>query len=189
VMSGANQMQLCSTSTGQTNDNLNGVIFGNQANDNTKELIQFCQDLNSKIFLPLLAGAGVLFLLSNITLALHRMSVKKQQIAKGAPTARGQWMKSATMVLLLSSWAVCLGAAASVAMATHALSITVSTKSSEFQFSPGESLQVLQWLAFAASTLYVLGVNSIFGGGHIARGAQGASVESAIGGGKPAFDF
>lgn len=139
--------------------------------------------------MPLLAGAGVLFLLSIITFIAYQLSVKRKQTAKGAPRKGGQWMKSATMVLLLSSWAVCLGAAASVAMATNALSIAASTISSDFQFSPGQTLQVLQWLTFAASTLYVVGVIRILRGGQLAQGAEGASVEPAVPDGKYVFNF
>ena len=142
-----------------------------------EQLLSFTIFLQSKIFVPLLAAAGALFLIGILFLALLKRHIKSMP-NQGAANRR-QTFRRATNLCLWASTAFALASAFATAQTTSALQYTTGSTQSSIHVTTGVTLQVLQWLTFAFSVTFAFGIASMF---------QSANADSKDSG-DPSMDF
>lgn len=136
--------------------------------------------LQTKLFLALLAAAGVLFTLGLISLLLLKRNLKVIGILPTVGGRRRQ-LRRWTLSLLWGSAGACLASTVGIIQATGALQFAINFAGhteSQITFQTGTTLQVLQWLILSFSLLFALGVSLLFKD-------TGESVQY-VGGGEPA---
>lgn len=133
-----------------------------------KSLLSAALTLQSQIFIPLLAGAGLLFLAGLVLLALLKRS---------PDSPRAELLRACATGTLCLSTALSFTAALSTSQTAGALqySSRLSGAAGDAQVvtRPGMALQVLQWLAFGFSLLFSTSVPWLLRGG---RGGGGEKV-------------
>jgi hypothetical protein len=131
-----------------------------------KSILSAALILQSQIFIPILAGAGVLFLAGMILLALLKRNIKNPNPDK---PRRGEMLRLGTMGSLCLSTALSFTASLSTSETAGALqySSLLSGVSGDAQvlIKPGMALQVLQWLAFGFTLLFTMSVPWLLRGG------------------------
>lgn len=144
--------------------------------DAARALVSAALTLQSRIFVPLLAGAGFLFLAGLAALVLV-----KRRIAK---TGGAGPLRAATLACLCLSAALAFTACLATSGAAGALEFStllgvVGEAAPRTVVRPGVALQVLQWLAFGFTVVFVGGVPWMLkgggGGGAGGGGGQGDS--------------
>ncbi|KAL2813748.1 hypothetical protein BDW59DRAFT_178154 [Aspergillus cavernicola] len=121
------------------------------------KLIHFGLVLSSKIFLPVIAGAGVVFTLGVLSFSVVHLRTKS---ASRLSTAL-HGVKAAALALLALSCVLCFGAAISITMAIAAFQFSAEDNPANYQVVGGKPLQALQWAAFAISVLITLGLRDV----------------------------
>ncbi|KAK3942555.1 Ca2+ regulator and membrane fusion protein Fig1-domain-containing protein [Diplogelasinospora grovesii] len=160
----------CQSSSGQSADTVAANLFslpsapanGTKSNtttsstDEVKNLVATALDLQSQIFISILAGAAVLFFLGLIFLALLKRDIVNPNPDKPRHSAI---IKKGTFGLLYLSTALAFTAALATSETAGALQYSSTASSnSTILIKPGISLQVLQWMAFGFSLLFTLAV-------------------------------
>lgn len=133
-----------------------------------KSLLSAAVTLQSQIFIPLLAGAGLLFLAGLILLAL---------LKRRPDSPRAELLRACATGTLCLSTALSFTAALSTSQTAGALQysslLSGATGDAQVLVRPGMALQVLQWLAFGFSLLFATSVPWLLRGG---RGGGGEKV-------------
>lgn len=129
--------------------------------------------LQSQIFIPVLAGAGLLFLAGMIFLTLLKRNINNPNPDK---PRRGEMLRVGTMGSLYLSTALSFTASLSTSETAGALqySSLLSGVSGDAQLviRPGLALQVLQWLAFGLTLLFTMSVPWLVRGGRGGGGGE-----------------
>jgi hypothetical protein len=121
-----------------------------------KQVIESALTLQSKVFICLFVGAGVFFVNAVVLLVVLKRDLKSKNGGNGR---RSTVTKVAMITMLSISIALALASAVATTEATGTLQFasTIYADSSVL-VDPGLPLQVLQWLAFAFSVLFAIGV-------------------------------
>jgi hypothetical protein len=121
-----------------------------------KQLIDSALTLQSKVFICLFVGAGGFFVSAIVLLVVLKRDLKRKN---GGIDRKSTIMKTFMIIMLSLSTALALASAVATTEATGALQFasTINADSS-VMMDPGLPLQVLQWLAFALSVLFTIGV-------------------------------
>ena len=185
ICAGASKELACYTITGTSaasltsRFNASGVAtFDSGA---VEQLLSFTMFLQSRIFIPLLAAAGALFLIGLFFLTLLKRHIKSTPNQNAAN--RGQTFRRATNLCLWASTAFTLTSTFAIAQTTSALQYTTSSAStaSSIRITSGTTLQVLQWLTFAFSITFAVGISSMFQSSTPADGGSTASPKDMYG--------
>ncbi|KAK3902449.1 Ca2+ regulator and membrane fusion protein Fig1-domain-containing protein [Staphylotrichum tortipilum] len=128
-------------------------------------LLTTALDLQSRIFISVLAGGGVLFLLGLPALfLLHRDARSPARFDK---PRRSVIIRRATYGLLAGSAALAFAAALATTQAASALEYAaagVTSGKGEVVIKAGRTLQVMQWLAFGFEVVFVGAMPWVVGG-------------------------
>ncbi|KAL1856293.1 hypothetical protein VTK73DRAFT_8405 [Phialemonium thermophilum] len=122
-----------------------------------KALLQTARTLQSKVFVPLLAGAGVFFLVGLLSLPLLRRITRHPEKAQRV----GGKFRLVTQACLALSAVLAFTASLATSQAAGALqfSTLVSAPGTHIAARPGVALQVMQWLAFAFTLVFAAAVS------------------------------
>ncbi|KAK4239395.1 Ca2+ regulator and membrane fusion protein Fig1-domain-containing protein [Achaetomium macrosporum] len=124
--------------------------------DEITDLVSTAIDLQSRIFISVLAGAAVLFLLGIAALVLY-----KRDVSTGwdEHPRRSAIIRRVTYGMLFGSAGLAFAAALATSESAGALEYTTSdTAHATVLIHAGRTLQVLQWVAFGFETLFALAV-------------------------------
>ena len=113
--------------------------------------------LQTRIFLWLLAAAGVLFILGLAFLTLLKLKLKSQRNNPSTPRTR-LVLQRITIFTFWTSTAVMLGTALSITQTASAMQFATSSPSSEVHITSGITLQGLQWTIFVLQFFFSLGI-------------------------------
>lgn len=129
--------------------------------------------LQSQIFIPILAGSGLLFLAGLIILVLLKRDIDNPNPDK---PRRGDMLRLGTMGCLCLSTALSFTASLSTSETAGALqySTLLSGVGGEGAtvIKPGMALQVLQWLAFGFTLLFTMTMPWLLRGGRGGGGGE-----------------
>ncbi|KAF2679530.1 hypothetical protein K458DRAFT_408135 [Lentithecium fluviatile CBS 122367] len=141
------------------------------------DMLDLALVIQTKIFICLFVVAGLLYTLGVLSLFVLKRSFTAQQDER--ITRRRYTIRGASLALLWISTAFTLASALSVNQMTSALDyITDVNSTSRFRITGRKTLNVLQWLAFAFTLLFVLGVSSIFTRKGNTLGSSGSSTKT-----------
>ncbi len=132
----------------------------------------------------LITGAGVLFTISLFFVVLLKRDFKKVEKGNAAAARRRQFLRKTLFTALWLSVSFSLASTMAVNQTTNGMAYLAQTEVLSVRITAGTALNVLQWLAFAASALFAAGISGIFireGGTIQAAG----STKSAIHGNFP----
>ncbi|KAF2801242.1 uncharacterized protein BDZ99DRAFT_577755 [Mytilinidion resinicola] len=116
--------------------------------------------LQTKILICVLAAAGVWFLLGLMFLVLLKRNLKDR---KSPSLAHRRFFKQATVGALWISVALALAGTGAVSQTSGALQyFSNSVEAQSIKVSSGTTIQALQWLVVAFSTIFAFGVSAIF---------------------------
>lgn len=120
--------------------------------------------LQSQIFIPIIAGSGLLFLAALILLHLLKRSINNPNPDK---PQRVDTLRLGTLGCLCLSTTLSFTASLSTSEAAGALqySSLLSAGAGQMVIKPGMALQVLQWVAFGFSLLFTMSVPWLLRGG------------------------
>lgn len=137
--------------------------------------------LQTNIFIPLLAGAGLLFVVSLILLIFLKREIAYPNHNK--PNLE-RHLKTATLACLALSLALGFTSCLGITEAAGALqySSMLMAGSSRLVVKPGLTLQVLQWIAFGFTLLFTACVPVLLKGGG-GGGGGGGFGDGGFGGG------
>ncbi|ORX92463.1 Ca2+ regulator and membrane fusion protein Fig1-domain-containing protein [Clohesyomyces aquaticus] len=129
----------------------------------TREMVSAGLKLQSKYIIGLSNGAGVLFIFSLVFITLMKKDFKMplaetNQIA----VKRRSRLRQASLTTIWLSVAFALASAISIQQTINALAFITETNSVSMKITAGQTLIILQWLAFAFSVLFALGVAMMF---------------------------
>jgi hypothetical protein len=125
-------------------------------------MISLALTLQSKFLIPFLAGAGLLFTISLVFVALTELHVRKARIYNTQAAKYRDSLRQASCTLTWLSVALALASATMITQTTNALAYMTQLESSKVNITAGTTLNVLQWLAFAFSALFAAGIPTIF---------------------------
>jgi hypothetical protein len=137
-----------------------------------KTLLSAALVLQSQIFIPILAGSGLLFLAGLVLLVLLKRNITNPNPDK---PRTGELLRLGTMGSLCLSTALSFTASLSTSETAGALQYSALLSAggagdSQVLIKPGMALQVLQWLAFGFTLLFTMSVPWLLRGG---RGGGG----------------
>ncbi|KAF2475406.1 uncharacterized protein BDR25DRAFT_201735, partial [Lindgomyces ingoldianus] len=151
----------CSPSSGKSVDALFSSLIGPNSNttsnlsDDSRHVLSMALDIQSKIIIYLLAVAGVLFAISLFFISLLKGHFRMAGIENVNAGKRIQMLRKVSMMTMWGSVAFALASAISINQATSAMEfITRVDSSSSIEITAGKTLNILQWLLFAFSTLF-----------------------------------
>ena len=160
---------LCQRSSGANADTLAPILFpdfnfGNGTGSKNatagrdavflKDLVSVAIDLQSQVYVTILAAAAFFFLIGLVFLFLHQRDVKNPNADK---PRRSAILKRGTFGLLALSTGLIFTAALATTETAGALKhSTESIKNAPVLMKEGITLQVLQWMAFGFSMLFTL---------------------------------
>jgi uncharacterized BrkB/YihY/UPF0761 family membrane protein len=124
--------------------------------DEITDLVSTAIDLQSRIFISVLAGAAVLFVFGITALVLH-----KRDVSKGwdEHPRRSTIIRRITYGMLFGSAALAFAAGLATSESAGALEYTTSGMAhATVLIHAGRTLQVLQWVAFGFQMLFALAV-------------------------------
>lgn len=153
-------------------------------------LLEIGITLQSKIVLCLIVAASIFYALGTFCLlVLKRSFTAEVEEGRKAVNLREK-LRSACLKLLWLSAALTLASALSVNQVTSALEYITRTESaSEIQITGGKTLNILQWLAFASTSLFVTGVSCIFTREGGILSANGSKEANTYGNYPPSLDM
>ncbi|AEO62966.1 uncharacterized protein THITE_112700 [Thermothielavioides terrestris NRRL 8126] len=126
------------------------------------DLVSTALDLQSRIFISVLAGAAVLFVLGVAALFFLRRDVRSTAASwEGQPLhpRRSATIRRATYGLLCGSAALAFAAGLATTQAAGALEYaTAGMSHATVLIHAGKTMQVLQWIAFGFEVLFVAAV-------------------------------
>lgn len=147
------------------------AVTGPSSNEITSLLVA-ALIFQSQVFIPILAGGGVLFLVGLILLVVLKRSVANPNPDK---PKRVEMLKVVLLGFLWLSTALSFTACLSTSETTGALQysflLSGASGSAAMIVKPGMALQVLQWLAFGMTMLFTISVPLLL------RGGQGSGGE------------
>ncbi|KAI1213730.1 Ca2+ regulator and membrane fusion protein Fig1-domain-containing protein [Annulohypoxylon truncatum] len=168
VTKGKNDGLTCFATFARTPDTLDGMFLsdsGEVAQGNTaKVLLLQANVIQNKIFCPLLAVSGGLFLLSVIYMLFLKRYIKgdNQNASK-----KKERFKSGMQFFRQYAFGFAVAAAFSTTQATGALkyaTTTMATSESSIIFTGGKAVQGMQWTILALLCLVHLAVSAMFDG-------------------------
>ncbi|KAK0720112.1 Ca2+ regulator and membrane fusion protein Fig1-domain-containing protein [Lasiosphaeris hirsuta] len=136
-----------------------------------KDLITTALDLQSQIFISILAGAAFLFAVGIIFLFLFKRDASKPNAAK--PLRSAIFRRGTYGLLYLSTALVFTTALATTETAGALQYASNATRNAPILMHAGRTLQVLQWMAFGFSTLFTLAVPILVRPGVVAAIGKG----------------
>lgn len=154
------------SSSGGSADVVTTSLFGNLTSSNStgeiaQDLVATALDLQSQIFISILAGAAFLFVVGLVFLFLHKRDVAKPNPEK---PKRSAIFRRGTYGLLCLSTALVFAASLATTSTAGALDFASrATDDTNILMHAGRTLQVLQWMAFGFSTLFVIAVPMLVG--------------------------
>ena len=164
ICAGLSKGLVCYTTTGTSATSLTSRFNGSNTAPfdfgTMEQLLSFTMFLQSRIFVPLLAAAGALFLIGIFFLTLLKRHMKSTPNQNAANTR--QTFRRVTNVCLWASTAFALSSAFAVGQTASALQNTTASTQSSIRIMSGTTLQILQWLTFAFSVTFAFGISSIF---------------------------
>ncbi|AEO56523.1 hypothetical protein MYCTH_2301578 [Thermothelomyces thermophilus ATCC 42464] len=166
---------------GKSSETPKRKLNNSKINQDVADLVTTGLDLQSRTFTPILAGAAALFVLGLAALVLFQRDVRRGGGTAGgweaaaAATAhprRSAAIRRATYGALCGSAALAFAAAVATGQAAGALeSASEGMAHASVLIKSGTTLQVLQWIAFAFQSLFILAVPFLVrGGAHAAEG-------------------
>ncbi|KAK4669878.1 uncharacterized protein QC763_206860 [Podospora pseudopauciseta] len=147
---------LCGTVSGRSVEDLSSTLFpAATASNNTllkneiTDLITTAQDLQTEIFISILAGAAVLFIVGLVALFFFKQDRKKNATEW---YEQGKWskiVKRGTYGALFLSAAMTFASALATSQSAGALQITSAVmENASVLIKTGTTIQVFQWIAF-----------------------------------------
>ncbi|KAK4198881.1 Ca2+ regulator and membrane fusion protein Fig1-domain-containing protein [Triangularia verruculosa] len=147
---------LCGTVSGRDVEDLSATLFpAATASNNTllkneiTDLITTAQDLQTEIFISILAGAAVLFIVGLVALFFFKRDRKKNGVEW---YEQGKWskiVKRGTYGALFLSAAMTFASALATSQSAGALQITSAVmENASVLIKTGTTIQVFQWIAF-----------------------------------------
>ncbi|KAK2763091.1 hypothetical protein FQN54_009725 [Arachnomyces sp. PD_36] len=156
----------CYATTGSSSEQLTANLRQNLPPKTAEDLpidvlVDLAVTLQSRIILCLSAGAGILFFLGVLFLVLLGRGLKASQNATALK--RRRFYRRALIFHLWVSVALALASADSVTQTTGALEYVTRFHPSESSIiiSAGRSLAIMQWMVFAISVIFTLGITQI----------------------------
>ncbi|KAK4176043.1 Ca2+ regulator and membrane fusion protein Fig1-domain-containing protein [Triangularia setosa] len=148
---------LCGSVSGRSVEELSSTLFpAATASNNTllkneiTDLITTAQDLQTEIFISILAGSAVLFIVGLVALFLFKRDRKKNGVAEWYE--QGKWskiVKRGTYGALFLSAAMTFASALATSQSAGALQITSAVmENASVLIKTGTTIQVFQWIAF-----------------------------------------
>jgi hypothetical protein len=117
--------------------------------------------LQTKVIISLLAGAGVLFLFGILLLVLLKRNLKSTSNVNAR--IRRKRMRTGLYSIVWLSVGLAVASATSIDQTTSALQYTTNTViDSGTRIKTGTTLRVLQWLIVVFSTVFALGLSTMF---------------------------
>ncbi|KAK3328250.1 Ca2+ regulator and membrane fusion protein Fig1-domain-containing protein [Cercophora scortea] len=139
-----------------TNGTSNKAKTDAASNAVVKDLVSTALDLQKQVFVSILAGAGLLFVVGLVFLFLLKRDIANPQPDK---PRRSAIIRRGTFGMLFLSSALVFTAALATTETAGALQYSSSaTKDAPILLEAGITLQVLQWMAFGFSLLFTLAV-------------------------------
>ncbi|KAF2111179.1 hypothetical protein BDV96DRAFT_603303 [Lophiotrema nucula] len=131
--------------------------------NNSNALLSTALTLQSKVLISVIAGAEAMFVIGLIFVVLLKRICRAVPTNNAAQNQKRLFLRSVALMAIWSPVAFALAAALSVNQATSALAyITRVQDAPELQVAAGETLVVLQYLAFAITALFAIGISGIF---------------------------
>ena len=160
---GAVTTNLFPTFTGTNNGNgtkSNGTLASSAISPaEIQDLVATALSLQGQFFISILAGSAFLFIAGTAALFLYKRDIAKHGLDVIPPRKRGAILRRVTYGSLYLSVGLVFAAAMATTETADALQFASrATLSSAILMHAGRTLQVLQWMAFGFSTLFVLAV-------------------------------
>lgn len=124
-----------------------------------QDLVATALSMQGQIFISILAGSAFLFVAGVAALFLYKRDVNKYGLDVLPPRKRGTILRRITYGALYLSVGLVFAASLATTETADALQFASrATASSVVLMHAGRTLQVLQWMAFGFSTLFVMAV-------------------------------
>lgn len=154
----------CLSSVGQNNKTITEYLTNNaiRVTTNLSVLISAALTIQGKLFPCLLAAGGVVFIISLVALIFLKRTFKKHNQDK---PNQSKSILIATMLIGVTAAGLALASAVATTQTANALKFAASSPAignGKIRLSPGVTLQALQWLVVAFSTLFQLALVSMF---------------------------
>ena len=185
ICAGTSKDLACYTTTGTSATSLTSRFNGSNTASfdvsTVEHLLSLTIFLQSRVFVPLLAAAGALFLIGVFFLTLLKRHLKST--ANHNAANRRQIFRRATNLCLWASTAFALSSAFAVGQTASALQYTTASTQSSIRIMSGTTLQILQWLTFAFSVTFAFGISNIFqSSSNAGQTSTGATSKNNFGG-------
>ncbi|KAF2112716.1 Ca2+ regulator and membrane fusion protein Fig1-domain-containing protein [Lophiotrema nucula] len=151
--------------------------------DTLNGIVTVALTLQSKHVIGLLSGAAVLYLFSLVFIALLKRNFK-MPLTAGNQVAikRRNRLRQASFTTMWLSVGFALVSAITIHQTTNALSYITQVGAASLAITAGQTLIILQWLAFGLSVLFAVGITSMFPkeGGTISSTSSNKAAAPAI---------